>query len=72
MKRITFIGAGSYIFTRNLVRDLLTFPAFEDVEIVLMDIDPIRLDYITACVKKIIAAFGNKATVTSTRCSLSE
>ena len=31
-----------------------------------MDINPLRLEKITACVNKINAAFGNKATVTST------
>ena len=66
MKKFAFIGAGSYIFTRNLVRDLFTFPAFEDCHIALMDINPLRLEKITACVNKITAAFGNKATVTST------
>ena len=66
MKKFAFIGAGSYIFTRNLVRDLFTFPAFEDCHIALMDINPLRLEKITACVNKINATFGNKATVTST------
>ena len=27
-KKIAFIGAGSFGFTRKLVRDILTFPAF--------------------------------------------
>ena len=47
MAKIAFIGAGSFGFTRNLVRDLLTFPAFQDLEIALMDIDAERLDLIT-------------------------
>ena len=37
MKKFAFIGAGSFIFTRNLVRDLLSFPAFEDCELALME-----------------------------------
>ena len=37
-KKFAFICAGSFTFTRNLVRDLLTFPAFADCEIALMDI----------------------------------
>lgn len=40
MKKFAFIGGGSFGFTRNLVKDLLTFPAFRDAHIVLMDIDP--------------------------------
>ena len=30
MKKITFIGAGSFDFTRELVRDILTYDAFKD------------------------------------------
>ena len=41
--RVVFIGAGSVVFTRNLTRDLLTFPELQDSEIVLMDIDAGRL-----------------------------
>ena len=36
-RKIVFIGAGSVTFTRNLVRDLLTFPAFKDAVIGLVD-----------------------------------
>ena len=34
-KKFVLIGAGSYVFTRNLVRDILTFPAFQDATIAL-------------------------------------
>ena len=30
MTKIAFIGAGSYEFTRKLVRDILTFPLLEN------------------------------------------
>ena len=53
MTKIAFIGAGSFEFTRNLVRDILTFPAFQEIEIALMDISVDRLKYITQAVKKI-------------------
>ena len=55
MKKIAFIGAGSFGFTRNLVRDLLTFDAFQDCTISLMDIDPDRLSYIERAVKRLVA-----------------
>ena len=42
MKKFAFIGGGSFGFTRTLVKDLLTFPAFADAEIALMDIDEER------------------------------
>ena len=66
MKKFAFIGAGSVNFTRAIIRDLLTFPAFEDAQFYLMDIDREKLDGIRACVDNIVAAFGNKATVVST------
>ena len=40
---IVFIGAGSTVFARTLLRDIFTFPALHDSRIVLMDIDPDRL-----------------------------
>ncbi len=66
MKKIALIGAGSLIFTRNLTRDLLSFPAFSDSEIVLMDINKEKLSYIEHIVKKIVEAGGYNAAVTAT------
>ena len=54
MAKITFIGAGSFGFTRTLVRDLLTFPLLADATLSLMDIDPQRLQYITRAVERIV------------------
>lgn len=65
-KKFAFIGAGSFVFTRNLVRDLLTFPAFADCEIALMDIHAERLALIHKVCDKINAAMGGTATITST------
>ena len=67
MKKFTFIGAGSFGFTRSLVRDILTFDAFNDAEIALMDIDDERLSYITKAVERIIKEGNYKAKVTSTK-----
>jgi alpha-galactosidase len=39
MARIAFIGADSWGFTRELVRDIFTFPILKDSTIVLMDIN---------------------------------
>lgn len=68
MKKIAFIGAGSFGFTRNLVRDILSYPAFHDVHIALMDIDPVRLDYSRAACEKLIRAGGYPAKLTATTC----
>ncbi|MFA7673229.1 MAG: alpha-glucosidase/alpha-galactosidase, partial [Clostridia bacterium] len=66
MKKFAFIGGGSFGFTRGLVKDLLTFPAFCDAHYVLMDIDPERLEYIRQAVQKIIDAGKYPAKVTAT------
>ncbi len=50
MPKIAFIGAGSFEFTRGLVRDIPSFPAFTDSTIELMDIDDERLSFIKAAV----------------------
>ncbi|MDR2574853.1 MAG: alpha-galactosidase [Treponema sp.] len=67
MAKFAFIGAGSFGFTRTLVRDILTYNAFKDAVIALMDIDETRLDYITRAVNKIIKAGNYGAKVISTR-----
>ncbi|NPV81857.1 MAG: alpha-galactosidase [Firmicutes bacterium] len=54
MAKITFIGAGSMVFTRNLVRDILTFPLLADATISLMDINEERLNFAKRAVEKII------------------
>jgi len=66
MPKIAFLGAGSFGFTRGLVRDILTFPALADSEIALMDIDQERLDFIKAAVDKIVEAGNYPAKVTAT------
>jgi alpha-galactosidase len=66
MKKFAFIGGGSFGFTRALVRDILTFPAFRDAEIALMDIDAERLNYIKQACEKIAAAGGYPAKITAT------
>jgi alpha-galactosidase len=43
MLKITFIGAGSTIFAKNVLGDCLIDPSLSGYEIALYDIDPIRL-----------------------------
>ena len=56
----------SFGFTRALVRDLLSFPAFADATVALMDIDPQRLEYITRAVNHIVEEGHYPAKVLST------
>src|SRR5690554_1790604 len=66
MKKIAFIGAGSFEFTIRLVRDILTFPELSDIEIYLMDIDKKRLTYIEKACKRVIKAGNYPAIVKAT------
>ncbi len=53
MIKFAFIGAGSLQFTSSCVRDLLTFPAFRECEIALMDTNKENLENITKICKRI-------------------
>ena len=66
MTKIAFIGAGSFGFTRSLVRDILTFPLLEDATLALMDIDAERLDFINQAVNRIVTEGKRPAKVMAT------
>jgi len=66
MKKIVFIGAGSIVFTRNLVRDIFTHPALANCEIALVDINKERLSAIKNVVERIIDQGKYPGTVTAT------
>lgn len=66
MKKIAFIGAGSVQFTLNVIRDMTTFPAMNDWELCLMDINPHHLKEITRCVQRIIDETGGSMKITAT------
>jgi alpha-galactosidase len=42
--KIAFVGAGSVVFTKNLLTDTLSFPELQETTITLHDIDPERLE----------------------------
>ena len=64
--KITIIGAGSFNFTRSLVRDILTYPVLSDSTLALMDINEERLGYADEAVKKIISTGNYPAKVLAT------
>ncbi len=66
MAKITLIGAGSVVFAKNLISDILQFPELSDSEICLMDIDPGRLKVAKVMAEKVIAKLGVKAKVKAT------
>ena len=65
-KKITFIGAGSIGFTRNLVRDLLAVPELQNVELAFTDINSVNLDMVSRLCKRDIAENGLNTVLTAT------
>ena len=63
---ITFIGAGSTVFARNLLGDILSLPALQESDIRLFDIDPERLRTSEIMARKVATATGSNPTLTAT------
>jgi alpha-galactosidase len=64
---VTFIGAGSTVFARNLTIDLLGFDALRDTtELVLMDIDEERLRTSETVARRVAEHYGAGASIVAT------
>lgn len=66
MSKIAFVGAGSLEFTRDLARDILTFPLLKDVTLTLMDINAERLEFARRSVQRIVDMGNYPANVEAT------
>lgn len=66
MPKMAIVGAGSLVFTRTLVTDLLHQEATEGSELRLVDIDPARLEAARRSVESLIERAHKKATVIAT------
>jgi alpha-galactosidase len=65
--KVSFIGAGSIEFTRNVTTDLCRFTDLGDeLELALYDISADRLAFAKQLVSQIVAQTGARATVTAT------
>jgi alpha-galactosidase len=56
--KVTFIGAGSIEFTRNLLRDLLSVPEFRDIRVAFADINERNLEMVRQLCQRDIDANG--------------
>ena len=63
VKKITFIGACSTVFMRNILGDVLHYPALEDATVALMDIDPTRSGDSELVAQKMITSMNVPASV---------
>ena len=66
MPKITFIGAGSVVFAKNLMGDILSRPALADCHLVLFDINEERLRVAEAVAHRVAEATGTHPTITAT------
>ena len=63
--RIAFIGAGSTVFMKNLIGDVLQRPELSGAHVALMDIDAARLSESRAVAERIVETLGVPATLGS-------
>ncbi len=66
MPKITFIGAGSTVFAKNLMGDILRFPELSNSTLVLHDIDAERLRTSEIVAGKVAAALDVHPTIHAT------
>jgi alpha-galactosidase len=66
MPRVTFIGAGSTVFARNLMGDILSWPELASSTVVLHDIDETRLRTSEIVGRKIVETLGVPAVIEAT------
>jgi alpha-galactosidase len=66
MPKISFLGAGSTVFAKRLLVDILSFAELAESTISLHDIDPARLRTSEIVVRKIAAAVGAHPTIEAT------
>src|SRR5690625_2949095 len=65
MSKITFLGAGSSVFAKNLLGDCMTVPALQDFEIALFDIDHDRLKDSERMLKNVKRDLGSTVEINS-------
>ena len=63
MPKITFMGAGSTVFAKNVLGDAMVTPSLEESVIALYDIDPQRLEESYLMLTAISNNLGNKARI---------
>jgi len=66
MPKIAIVGAGSHVFARRLVTDILTWPSLRDSTIALMDIDAAKLDPVAALSRRMVNQLGTGANIEAT------
>ena len=63
MIKVTFMGAGSTVFAKNVLGDCMCTPVLHGLDIALYDIDPVRLEESQKMLDAINANTGAEATI---------
>jgi alpha-galactosidase len=66
MPKITLIGAGSTVFAKNLIGDILSFPELSETTLHLMDIDEARLSTTQKVAERMAHTLGAHPTILTT------
>ncbi|MEO6062506.1 MAG: alpha-glucosidase/alpha-galactosidase, partial [Thermoflexales bacterium] len=66
MPKITLIGAGSTVFAKNLIGDILSYPELSNAEIALFDIDPDRLRTSELMARQLALALNARPVIAAT------
>ena len=66
MTKIAFIGAGSTVFAKTLLGDILGYPALQDAEIALFDIDGERLATSEVVARKVASVLDASPRIVAT------
>lgn len=64
--RVAFIGAGSVVFAKNLIGDLLLYDEFKNCDIALMDIDAERLGVAETMCRRLAKTLGAEPSIQAT------
>jgi alpha-galactosidase len=63
MPKVTFIGAGSAVFARQLMTDVLAIDGLDEGVFALVDVDPMRLDLAKRIAERLVELKGKRWTV---------
>ena len=63
MFKVCFIGAGSGAFTKKVLGDLIILPEIGECELMLFDIDPIRLEDARIMMESIRRTYKNEKVI---------
>ena len=66
MPKIALVGAGSVVFARRFLQDVVSTPSLAGSDIALMDVSEDRLDLIGAYARRLVSDMGTSATVDAT------